>query len=48
MTDLVALPWTIVVLLALEGNRMLGACRREVRCEVQGIGFVGKHGEIVG
>lgn len=26
----------------------LGGCRTEVRCEVQGIGFIGKHGEIVG
>lgn len=31
------------------GNSMgLGACRREVRSEVQGIRFIGKHGEIVG
>ncbi len=26
----------------------LGACRNEVRTEVQGIGFIGRHGEFVG
>ena len=26
----------------------LGACRGEVRSEVQGIGFIGKHSEFVG
>ena len=26
----------------------LGACRTEVRCEVQGLGFIGKHGRLLG
>ena len=26
----------------------LGACRKEVRTEVQGFGFIGKHSEFVG
>ena len=26
----------------------LGGCRTEVRCEVQGVGFIDKHVEIVG
>ena len=31
------------------GTRVhLGACRKEVSAEVQGIEFIGKHGEIVG
>ena len=29
-------------------GRALGACRREVRTEVQGCGFIGRHSEFVG
>ena len=32
----------------LDSIPSLGACRKEVSTEVQGIEFIGKHGEIVG
>src|SRR5271166_5484446 len=42
--SLMILPVTPPIVIPL----VLGACRKEVRSEVQGIGFIGKHGVIVG
>ena len=32
----------------VDTNDCLGACRKEVRTEVQGCGFIGRHSEFVG